>query len=160
MEMKTERIDDLTPERRKGIMARSMEDISVVFEDVRGIVTDIKENGDAVTLAHYRKHKEDIGPSDLEATREEIAAAYDLLAPHVVDCLKVAAANIIKFHTAQKEREMWSIEVTKGILAGRITRPMDMVGVLHPRWHRHLPQLNSDDRPPGKSRRGGKRLWL
>ena len=132
MKMNTERIDDLTPERRKGIMARSMEDISSVFEDVRGIVTDIKENGEAVTLAHYRKHKEDIKPSDLEATREEIAAAYDLLDPHVTDCLKVAAANIIKFHTAQKEREMWSIEVTQGILAGRITRPMDRVGCYIP----------------------------
>jgi histidinol dehydrogenase len=132
MEMKTERIDDLTPEKRKGIMERSMEDISVVFEDVRGIVNDIKENGDAVTLSHYRKHKEDIGPSDLEATREEIAAAYDILDPHVVDCLKVAAGNIIKFHTAQKEREMWSIEVTTGILAGRITRPMDIVGCYIP----------------------------
>ena len=132
MKMNTERIDDLTPERRKGIMARSMEDISLIFEDVRGIVTDIKKNGDAVTLAHYRKHKEDIGPSDLETTPEEIAAAYDLLDPHVVDCLKGAAANIIKFHTAQKEREMWSIEVTKGILAGRITRPMDMVGCYIP----------------------------
>ena len=132
MKMNTERIDALTPERRKGIMARSMEDISVVFEDVRGIVNDIKENGDAVTLSHYRKHKEDIGPSDLEATREEIAAAYDILDPHVVDCLKVAAENIIKFHTAQKEREMWSIEVTTGILAGRITRPMDTVGCYIP----------------------------
>ena len=132
MEMKTERIDDLTPEKRKGIMERSMEDISVVFEDVRGIVNDIKKNGDAVTLAHYRKHKDDIKPSDLEATPEEIAAAYETLDPHVVECLKVAARNIIKFHTAQKERDMWSIEVTTGILAGRITRPMDIVGCYIP----------------------------
>jgi histidinol dehydrogenase len=50
----------------------------------------------------------------------------------VVDCLKTAAQNIIKFHTAQKEREMWSIEVTEGILAGRITRPMDIVGCYIP----------------------------
>ena len=50
----------------------------------------------------------------------------------MVDCLKVAANNIIKFHTAQKEREMWSIEVTTGILAGRITRPMDIVGCYIP----------------------------
>ena len=42
MKMNTEKIDDLTPEKRKGIMERSMEDISVVFEDVRGIVNDIK----------------------------------------------------------------------------------------------------------------------
>ncbi len=130
--MKTEKIDTLTPDRRKGIMERSMEDISVVFEDVRSIVDDIKKNGDAVTLAHYRKHKEDITPSDLEATREEIAAAYDRLDPHVVDCLKAAAQNIVKFHRAQKEREMWSIEVAEGILAGRITRPMDIVGCYIP----------------------------
>ena len=132
MKMKTEKIDTLTPERKKGVMERSMEDISVVFEDVRGIVDDIKKNGDAVTLAHYQKHKEDITPSDLEATREEIAAAYEHLDPHVVDCLKAAAKNIIKFHTAQKEREMWSIEVSEGILAGRITRPMDIVGCYIP----------------------------
>ncbi len=132
MKIKTEKIDALTPERRKGIMERSMDDISVVFEDVRGIVNDIRKNGDAVTLAHYKKHKEDIGPSDLEATQEEIAAAYDALDPQVVDCLKIASKNIIKFHTAQKEREMWSIEVAEGILAGRITRPMDIVGCYIP----------------------------
>ena len=132
MKMNPEKIDALTPERRKGIMERSMEDISGVFEDVRGIVSDIKKNGDAVTLAHYRKHKKDIKPSDLETTRAEITAAYDLLDPRVVDCLKTAAENIIKFHTAQKEREMWSIEVREGILAGRITRPMDIVGCYIP----------------------------
>ncbi len=132
MKMQTEKIDALTAGRRKGIMERSMEDISVVFEDVRGIVNDIKKNGDAVTLSHYRKHKDDIAPPDLEATREEIAAAYDLLDPRVVDSLKVAAQNIVKFHTAQKERDMWSIEVATGILAGRITRPMDIVGCYIP----------------------------
>ena len=132
MKINTEKIDDLTPEKRKGIMERSMEDISVVFEDVRGIVNDIKARGDAVTFAHYRKHKEDIAPSDLEATREEIVAAYNLLDPKVVGALKAAAQNIIKFHTAQKEREMWSIEVAEGILAGRITRAMDIVGCYIP----------------------------
>ncbi|MCG6878478.1 MAG: histidinol dehydrogenase [Deltaproteobacteria bacterium] len=132
MKMNPEKINVLTPERRKSIMERSMDDISGVFEDVRGIVNDIKKNGDAVTRAHYRKHKKDIKPSDLEATQAEITAAYDLVDPHVVDCLKAAAENIIRFHTAQKEREMWSIEVREGILAGRITRPMDMVGCYIP----------------------------
>ncbi len=132
MKMNPERIDALTPERRRGIMERSMEDISEVFEDVRHIVNDIKNNGDEVTLAHYRKHKDDIRPSDLEATKEEIKAAYGLVDGKVVDCLKKAARNIIKFHTAQKEREMWSIEVNEGILAGRITRPMDIVGCYIP----------------------------
>ena len=132
MKINTEKINELTADRRKGIMERSMEDISAVFEDVRTIVNDIKSRGDAVALSHYRKHKEDISPSDLEATPDEIAAAYNNLDSKVVESLKAAAKNIIKFHTAQKEREMWSIEVADGILAGRITRPMDIVGCYIP----------------------------
>ena len=42
MKINPERIDDLTPEKKRSIMERSMEDISSVFEDVRNIVNDIK----------------------------------------------------------------------------------------------------------------------
>jgi histidinol dehydrogenase len=83
-------------------------------------------------LEHYKKHKADITSSDLEATKEEIKEAYDQLDPKVVDCLKIAAQNVTKFHQAQVEREMWSIEVREGILAGRVTRPMDIVGCYIP----------------------------
>jgi histidinol dehydrogenase len=127
-----ERIEDLGPEQLKGIMERSMEDISSVYEDTRRIVGDIRENGDAVSLKHYKKHKEDISSADLEVTREEIEQAYKQLDSKVVDCLRVAAGNITKFHRAQLEREMWSIEVSDGILAGRITRAMDIVGCYIP----------------------------
>ena len=130
--IKPERIEDLSPEQLKGIMERSMEDISTVYEEMRKIVEDIRENGDAVSLKHYKKHKEDISLADLEATQEEIAQAYKQLDSKVVDCLKIAAENITKFHRAQLEREMWSIEVSEGILAGRMTRAMDIVGCYIP----------------------------
>jgi len=132
MKIKPERIDDLSTERRIAVMERSMEDISSVYEDVRKIVDDVKNRGDAVSLEHYRKHKDDITSSDLEATREEIDSAYNQVDPKVVECLKTAAENIVKFHKAQLEREMWSIEVKEGILAGRITRAMDIVGCYIP----------------------------
>ena len=130
--IRPERIEDLSPRRLKGVMERSMEDISSVYEDTRRIVEDIRENGDAVSLKHYKKHKEDITSADLEATREEIEHAYKQVDSKVVDCLKVAAENITKFHRAQCEREMWSIEVSDGILAGRITRAMDIAGCYIP----------------------------
>ncbi len=132
MQMTPERIDVLSPERRKSIMERSMEDISSIYEDMRKIVADVKSRGDAVALEHYRKHKDDITPADLEGGREETEAAYGQLDPKVVDYLKVAAGNIVKFHKAQLERDMWSIEISEGILAGRITRPMDIVGCYIP----------------------------
>ena len=130
--LKPEKIDSLNKERKKSIMERSMEDISSIFEDTRKIVEDIKQNGDSVALKHYKKHKEDIAPSDLEVTRDEIEEAYKKIDQSIIDCLKKAAENIIRFHEAQLEREMWSIEVKKGILAGRITRPMDIVGCYIP----------------------------
>ena len=132
MKMTPEKIDALSPERRKAVMERSMEDISSIFEDVRSIVNDVRDNGDAVALKHYVKHKSDITPADLEATKQEIEAAYQDVDPKVVDALKVSAANITKFHEAQKERSMWSIEVCEGILAGRVTRAMDVVGCYIP----------------------------
>ena len=132
MEIKPQRIEDLSPEKKKTIMERSMEDIASIYEDMRRIVDDIKSRGDAVALEHYRKHKDDIAPSDLEVTKEEIAAAYKQVDTKVVDCLKMAAQNISKFHQAQLEREMWSIEVRDGILAGRITSAMDIVGCYIP----------------------------
>jgi histidinol dehydrogenase len=132
MEIKPERIDDLSPEKKKNVMQRSMEDISSIYEDVRKIVDAVKTRGNSVALEHYRKHKDDISTPDLEVTREEIDDAYKQLDPKVVDCLKTAAQNIVKFHEAQLERDMWSIEIRDGILAGRITRAMDIVGCYIP----------------------------
>lgn len=130
--LRPEKIDNLNKEKRKSIMERSMDDISSIFEDTRKIVEDIKRNGDSVALKHYKKHKEDITSADLEATKDEIEQAYRKIDPSVIDSLKKAAANIIKFHEAQLERDMWSIEIQKGVLAGRITRPMDIVGCYIP----------------------------
>jgi len=132
MKIRPERIDSLDPERQTAIMQRSMEDISSIYEYVRGIVEDVKNHGDEVALEHYLKHKDDINASDLEVTREEIDEAYKKIDTKVVDCLKKAARNIRRFHQAQLEREMWSIEVSEGILAGRITRAMDIVGCYIP----------------------------
>ncbi len=126
------KINELGPDKIKIIMERSMEDISSIYEAMRLIVEDIRENGDAVSLAHYRKHKENISSSDLEVTKEEIEEAYTQVDSRVVDCLRKASENIIKFHRAQLEREMWSIEVRNGILAGRVTRAMDIVGCYIP----------------------------
>ena len=89
MNIEPVKIDDLSPEERRAVMERSMEDISGIYEDVRKIVEDVRNRGDAVALQHYRKHKADIAPSDLEVTKEEIDAAYKDMDPKVVECLSL-----------------------------------------------------------------------
>ena len=130
--LKPEALASLSDERRQAIMKRSMEDVSAIFADMRAVCVDIRSRGDAVTLEHYTKYKADITEADLLVTSDEVAAAYEVVPEDIVAKLKFAADNIRKFHQAQLERDMWSIEIAPGILAGRITRPMDIVGCYIP----------------------------
>jgi histidinol dehydrogenase len=127
-----EKLAELSAERRAAIMSRSMEDIGDIYESVRQICEDIRQRGDAVSLEHYKKLKDDITPADLKVTPEETAAAYDAVGADVVEQLRFVAANIEKFHRAQLERDMWSVEIAPGILAGRVSRPLDSAGCYIP----------------------------
>jgi histidinol dehydrogenase len=132
LKLEIERISDLGAERRRAILRRSMADVSDVFEAVKKTVDDIRARGDAVAVDHYRKLKDDIKASDFRVTRAEIEAAYEAVDPKVVDCLRVAAGNITRFHQAQVENRSWQIEVVPGIVAGRMVRPLDVAGCYVP----------------------------
>lgn len=130
--LSVETIASLSPERRQAIMKRSAVDVSAVFEDVRKIVQDVRHYGDRITLEYHRQFKDQIRAEDLEVKQEEITAALSRLDPKLLEALKMAAANIEKFHRAQLDREMWAIEVRPGILAGRLLRPLERVGCYIP----------------------------
>jgi len=127
-----ETIRDLSPARLQAIVKRSAVDVSAVLEDVRKIVQDVRRYGDRIALEFHRQFKSDLTAGDLLAGPEEIAAAYNSLDPKLIDALKLAAANIEKFHKAQLDREMWAIEVQPGIMAGRVYRSLDRVGCYIP----------------------------
>lgn len=133
MVLKPERIDNLRPEQYRTIIKRSAEDISLIYEEVRKIVLDVRDNGEKVFVDYYKKNcKPDLTPKDLEVKKEEIEEAYRNVNPKVIDALRFASENIIKFHQAQIEREMWMIDIADGILAGRMTTPLERVGAYIP----------------------------
>jgi histidinol dehydrogenase len=127
-----ERIEKLSLKRRNQIMDRSMPDLTDVFPRVRKILDNIKKHGDAESLKEHRQFKKNISVADLKAKEAEIKAAYDKVDKDVIQALKKAAKNIRTFHQAQLERDMWTTEVDSGIIAGRITRPLDIVGAYVP----------------------------
>jgi histidinol dehydrogenase len=127
-----ETIRNLSPERLQAIVKRSAVDVSAVLEDMKKIVQDVRQYGDRIALEFHQQFKADISPADLLVGPEEIAAAYESLDPNLIAALKLAAANIEKFHRAQLDREMWAIEVQPGILAGRVSRSLDRVGCYIP----------------------------
>ena len=127
-----ESIAGLTPERQRAILKRSAVDVSAVYDDVRKIVQEVRQYGDRITLEYHRQFKEQISAADLEVQPQEIAQAMATLPANLLDALKLAAANIEKFHQAQLDREMWAIEVQPGVLAGRLRRPLERVGCYIP----------------------------
>ncbi len=132
MKLSPEKIAQLSPERLGSILHRSMEDISDVYEYVRGILAEIREKGDEPSLNWHRELKADLKPEDFRVKPAEIEAAYTEVPADIVEALKKAAVNIRTFHTAQMERPMWQMEVAPGIWAGRKHTPLDAVGCYVP----------------------------
>ncbi len=130
-DLRVEYLDQLTPARRQEILSRSQEDISQVLDTVRPILEALRRVGDEENL---RQHglQPGLTPADLEVKAEEIEAAYRTVDPKVLEALKAAAANIEQFHQAQRERDMWAVELRPGLLAGRLCRPLERVGCYIP----------------------------
>lgn len=132
MTIRPRRMEDLKASEFQSVLERSAVDISAVYEHVRKIVEDVKARGDESLLEANREFKSDVSVSDLQVTRQEVKTAYRQVEPAVVDALKSAARNILRFHEAQVENEKWVIEVAPGITAGRVRRPMERVGCYVP----------------------------
>jgi len=132
MKIKPEYLNELSDSRLQNILNRSMEDISEIYSQVRDIVIDVRDRGDIVSIEHYRKYKDDITADDLVVSRKEVDEAYEKTESEIIDNLKLAALNIEKFHKAQLDNKILMLEVMDGILAGRVTRPMDIIGAYVP----------------------------
>lgn len=132
MEWIPRNIADLTADEQSAILRRSMEDIASEHDYVRGLLQDVRARGDAAIVEGHKNLGQDLEAERLRVGADEIQSAYEHVDSRLVDALRVAARNITRFHRAQLEREMWSVEVSEGILAGRITRPLDRVGCYVP----------------------------
>ena len=114
------------------VVNRGKTDLSQISLSIRKIITDVKENGDEALLRYTEQFdKARLTKSDLRVTESEIKEAYKKLEKSQISALKKAARNITRFHKKQK-KDAWSLEVTKGVTAGQVTRPLSAVGVYAP----------------------------
>lgn len=133
MILQPERIENLSPEQYEGIMKRSRIDILSVYDRVREIVYRVRDMGERVFFDYYKEtYKPDMVLEDLEVKKTEIDDAYKKLDQKVIDALRFATKNITKFHKAQLQTNIWMIDIADGILAGRMTVPIERVGAYIP----------------------------
>ena len=112
------------------LIERSKLDDDGAIDIVKDIIVNVKEMGDD-SIKEYT-HKFDGAKLDLLRVDDEtIEKSLLNLDKKLVDALNKAAENIANFHKTQIPEE-WFTEVDKGVTAGQIVRPLNIVGCYIP----------------------------
>ena len=82
------------------IIIRPNLDTSKLNETVAGVLSEIRQEGDAA-VRKYEQMFDHVALDSLQVTKEEIDAAVASVDPELLDALKLAHANIHKFHSSQ-----------------------------------------------------------
>lgn len=114
------------------VVNRGKADLSSISLAVRKIIVDVRENGDEALLRYTEKFDNvRLIRSKLKVSRRKTKEAYKKLERSQINALQKAAVNIARFHKKQI-RDIWSLEMTKGVTIGQVTRPLSSIGVYTP----------------------------
>ncbi len=124
--------EQITEESISKYIPRNVIQLDEIKNSVLNIIENVKKNGDNAIVEFSKKFdKVELKRSEIQVTLEEIKDAYENIDIKLLNALKYAKKNLLKFHQAQI-REDWSIEIEKGVIAGQIYRPLESVGVYVP----------------------------
>ncbi|MDR2349271.1 MAG: histidinol dehydrogenase [Deltaproteobacteria bacterium] len=130
--IKTEILEELSPERRKEILDRSAPVLAEIAEATGRILKALRADPEKEMTREYGHLKGDFKIGDLKVGEDEFERAFSRSDPDFVKALGAAAKNIETFHRIQLERPLWFTEVSPGVMAGRMTRPVAAAGVYVP----------------------------
>ncbi|MBS1793113.1 MAG: histidinol dehydrogenase [Acidobacteria bacterium] len=109
---------------RPALDARSLE------RDVARILEDVRDRGDAA-LRHYARLFDRVAPDDFLVGEAEFAAAEARVSDELKDAIRLAKANIERFHAAQRDQPE-VVETMPGVFCWRKSVPIEKVGLYVP----------------------------
>jgi len=113
-----------------GLLKRAVLDHSVLEERVSAILQEVKERGDEALIDFALKFDK-VSISSLLVSEQEFKVAEALVSAQLKEAIKAAAANIHKFHLAQKEEDK-HIETMPGVECWRKSVAITKVGLYIP----------------------------
>lgn len=122
----------LYPEREAWprLMQRGITDTSAVRETVAAVLADVRRRGDQALL-EYEERFDGVTLTSLRVSEAEMAEAESLVDEPLKEALAVAAANIRRFHEAQRMQPI-SVMTTGGVTCSQRTVPIQKVGLYVP----------------------------
>ncbi|OGW62764.1 MAG: histidinol dehydrogenase [Nitrospirae bacterium RBG_16_64_22] len=116
----------------EAIARRGSETPPDVEAAVRGILDDVRRDGDAAVARFARRFDGCIrSPGQWRVTGREIDRARRRVDAGILDALRTAAARIAAFHERQREKS-WFVTDEDGALLGQAVQPLDAVGLYVP----------------------------
>lgn len=112
------------------ILARPVFDTQKLEITVSAILEDVEKYGDSA-VRRYTKQFDKVSLDDFLVSDEEFAKAESRVSVELKDAIKIAKANIEKFHAAQAETAK-IIETTKGVFCWRKSVAIEKVGLYVP----------------------------
>ncbi|MFM8981159.1 MAG: histidinol dehydrogenase [Planctomycetia bacterium] len=123
--------------RARALARPSAREQAGVLEAVRAIVAAVREGGDAALRACAQRF-DGGAPEALRVPASEVDAAVAEVGPAAVAALQRAAANLRRFHEAQRLAPL-ALETEPGVRCERIVRPIEAVGLYVPAGSAPLP---------------------
>lgn len=122
----------LYPEREAWprLMQRGITDTSAVRETVAAVLADVRRRGDQALL-EYEERFDGVTLTSLRVSEAEMAEAESLVGEPLKEALAVAAANIRRFHEAQRMQPI-SVVTIGGVTCSQRAVPIQKVGLYVP----------------------------
>ena len=112
------------------LTARPQLALEFLESSVRNIFNRVKKSGDNA-LRELTLQFDKVNVGDLVVSKEEFQNAEKAIPSPLKEAIKTAAANIEKFHSAQK-RDSVKIETTPGVTCWRRAVPIEKIGIYIP----------------------------
>lgn len=112
------------------ILIRPTQTVKEIETTVNQVFEDVQNNGDTA-IKKYTKKFDKVAVTSLQVTQEEISIAVEAVSSELKEAIQQAAANIEKFHRAQKTEKVYQ-ETTPGVVCWQEKRPIEKVGLYIP----------------------------
>ncbi|MEZ7950600.1 MAG: histidinol dehydrogenase [Flavobacteriaceae bacterium] len=112
------------------ILKRPTQTVKEIETTVNQVFEDVQNNGDTA-IKKYTKKFDKVAVTSLQVTQEEISIAVEAVSSELKEAIQQAAANIEKFHRAQKTEKVYQ-ETTPGVVCWQEKRPIEKVGLYIP----------------------------
>ena len=112
------------------ILKRPTQTVKEIETTVNQVFEDVQNNGDTA-IKKYTKKFDKVAVTSLQVTQEEISVAVEAVSSELKEAIQQAAANIEKFHRAQKTEKVYQ-ETTPGVVCWQEKRPIEKVGLYIP----------------------------